>query len=448
MKKLRFISFILVCCFLIVGMCSCKGDGEIADSIPSDTLQSDNETEDTSSDDRSENTEQDNSQNVEGFDDMLEKVDRVSVDKLKLSDSYTIAIGEELRSYYEQTLDVFFGVCKQHRDDGYELYNYHVMNGNHFATYYKGTRLRHIYWIEGERELNVVYSTTGGSSLPSKNSMASDSRSEKLSVTQLQSTRINGMGYVVQLSDGSFIIYDGGYAELSTELWNTLVELNGSEENINIRAWLMTHAHNDHYPCFTSFANSYSSKVTLETLMISPINSADAYDNYLNSGVHVDLQKFSGAKLLYVHTGMLFEFGNAKMEILFTPDELYIADAYGLDGKTLIDFNNTSIVSRIYTDNSSCIFLGDAGDFVAYRLIAYYGKYLKSDMCQIAHHGVENFPLIGYRYIDASILWYPCSASLYNRTDRDADVRQALKESASTKEIILHDSARVTRYFE
>ena len=444
MKILRFISFILVGCFLTFGMCSCKGEGETADSAQSDvgdTSPNGNEVENSEQ-------EQDDSQNEETFEDMLEKVNKVSVDQLKMNDSYTIATGEELKSYYEQPFEAFLGVCKQHGDDGYELYNYHAMNGNHFATYYKGTRLRHIYWIEGERELNVVYSTTGGTALPPKSSIDKDSCSEKPSVTQLQSAKINGMGYVVRLSDGSFIIYDGGYAELSTELWNTLVELNGSEADINIRAWLITHSHNDHYPCFTSFANAYANKVKLGTLMISPINSAEASDNYLNSGVYVDLQKFANAKLLYVHTGMLFEFGNVKMEILFTPDELYISDAYGLDGKTIIDFNNTSIVSRIYTDNSSCIFLGDAGDFVAYRLIAYYGKYLKSDMCQIAHHGVENFPLIGYRYIDAAILWYPCSASLYNRTDRDADVRQALKESASTKEIILHDSARVTRYFE
>ena len=109
--------------------------------------------------------------------------------------------------------------------------------------------------------------------------------------------------------------------------------------------------------------------------------------------------------------------------------------------------NNSSIVSRIYTDDYSAIFLGDASEEVALRMALYYGDYLKSDMCQIAHHGVEDFPLIAYRFINAAILWYPCDQSLYDNKGRDKDVRDALAKSKYTKEIILHDKSRETREF-
>jgi hypothetical protein len=78
---------------------------------------------------------------------------------------------------------------------------------------------------------------------------------------------------------------------------------------------------------------------------------------------------------------------------------------------------------------------------------AIYGDYLKSDMCQVAHHGVEDFPLIAYRFIKPAILWYPCSQALYDKTNRDKEVRAALAKSKYTKEIILHEKARETREF-
>ena len=71
-------------------------------------------------------------------------------------------------------------------------------------------------------------------------------------------------------------------------------------------------------------------------------------------------------------------------------------------------------------------------------------------MCQISHHGVENFPLLAYRIIKSSILWYPCNTDLYSGgagANRDANVRAVLRDSSVTKEILLRDNAKYTRYF-
>ena len=168
---------------------------------------------------------------------------------------------------------------------------------------------------------------------------------------------------------------------------------------------------------------------------------------YLNNGVAADVKKFSDAKLFYAHTGMVFTFCDVKVEVLFSADDLYIAEPYEGYGTTLIDFNNSSLVTRVYNDDASMLLLGDAGDTAAYRMLMYYGNYLKSDMVQISHHGVEDFPLSVYNYIKASILFYPCDQYLYDLTNRDNDVRKALAQSQYTKEILLHDKQRHTRYF-
>ena len=381
----------------------------------------------------------------------IQSASSVAYDSLDKDAYYKICDGEELFSYYEKDLDVFFGVCKHQSELGYKLYNCHVMNGNYFATYYKDNELIHIYWIECESELNVARSDTGGAALPFPDIFPTDAYTP--SVTQLKSDKANGMGYVVRLSDGSFIIYDGGYRHLADQLWNTLTELKGSEENIIIRAWIITHSHGDHYPCFIGFAEKYAHRVKLEAFMMSPANADEMQDKYLSQRVFDDVRKFDGAKILYLHTGMLFNYGEVNLEILFTADELFISESPTVHGilKRQIDLNETSIVSRMYTENSSCLFLGDAYSMEACRMIAYYGNYLRSDMCQVSHHGLEEFPLIAYRYVKAAILFYPCSQTTYTREGKEnmrlEHVRLALRKSKYTKEIILHDKSNETRYF-
>jgi len=110
-------------------------------------------------------------------------------------------------------------------------------------------------------------------------------------------------------------------------------------------------------------------------------------------------------------------------------------------------------VSRISAGNPEetgetldMIFLGDAGNEVGKRLMLYYGTSLRTHMVQISHHGVENFPLAAYQMMRPAVLFYPCNMSLYNLPDRDADVRQAMRESPHTKEILLRDNGLYTRY--
>ena len=380
---------------------------------------------------------------------IFKSISALNPSNLGVDDQYTISGGDTLFSYYEEPLESFYGVCKYYEELGWSLYNSNCLNNNQFATYTNENNLIHIYWIECESELNVVTSSTGGYSLP-PNDPAVKSGSTESSVTQLQSSEINGMGYVVQLADRSFLIIDGGYASCVDELWSTLVDLNGGEENIIIRAWLLTHAHDDHYSCFSSFAAKYATRVTLETLMISPLSDDDASNlPYLNGDVKKDLANFLGAKILYVHTGMVFNYCNIKFEILFTGEELWISDPTRDEGLAdLLNFNNSSGISRCGTHDHRAIFLADSSEEVALRLSLYYGKYLKSEMCQISHHGVEDFPLIAYRFINASTYWCPCNRMLFEIDGRDLDVRNAFIASKYTKEIILHDDARITRLLQ
>lgn len=356
---------------------------------------------------------------------------------LTLGSTFICGSRDVMNSYYNIDEKTLYGVCRYYEEQEYEQYSYHEMNGNLFSTYVKDAGMVHIMWMACEKRMSIVTSETNGAFLPVK---MPEVRTGNVAttVTQLKSPEINGMGYLIQLADGSFIVYDSGNTVVAEELKDALEDMTPKGQKTIIRAWLFTHSHGDHYDAFRGFANKYADSVVVERFLYSPTNVKG--DDYLLSSFCDDVKKFKGAECCPVYTGMVFTFCNVRLEIIITYEEEYAI------GSASDDFNNTSIVSRVYTDDYSAIFLGDAGDDCVEKMAALFGGYLKSDMCQISHHGVEDCPLVVYRHIRANILWYPCSQSLYNLPNRDVEVRKALAASKYTKEIIIHQS-RATREF-
>lgn len=347
-----------------------------------------------------------------------------------------------LKTYENQSPEAFRNLCDYYLKNGYDPYAVSTKNGNLFETYVKDGAFAHIYFFPQKNELNLVTSETAGASLPPKQPTVITG-DHPVTVTQMKdAAHVNGMGYIIQLADGSFIIYDGAYAEQTRPIYNFLKDAAGEGE-ILIRAWVLTHSHNDHYPTFRTFSKRYADKVKIEHVIIAPIDPETAVahggDKYLNTEVHESIAAFEGAKAVYAHTGMTFTFCNLKMEILMTADDVYKNGNHGNY------FNNSSIVSRIYDDNYSALFLGDIGMRGTDLMEELYGDYLQSDMCQISHHGVEDVPLHFYERVKASILFYPCNLWLYDQTERHWDVRKALEERDYTKEILIAGLGEYTR---
>ncbi len=365
--------------------------------------------------------------------------------------------GSVLSAYPGKTAEDYEGVCVYYEKAGYELYCENAWNGNLYSTYRKGAEMAHVYWIESDGELNIARSETNGENLPPKDGGALGTGVTSITQLQQNASQTSGLAYIVQLSDGSFIIFDGAYSDTAKQLVKVLHDLHGDGE-VHIRAWIMSHAHDDHYSCIQGLSRrmkmhlaDYSMTLKLDSFVIAPISDADTSEmgggDFYIKGMEDCIAKFPGAKIVYAHTGMTMQFSDMKLDFLYTGDDLFI------DGSTGY-FNDSSMVTRLSSarpeggDTLSMIFLGDAGVGVADRLMRYYGDFLKSDMCQISHHGVENFPLAAYEMIAAPTLFYPCNNGLYALTDRDADVRAALRNSEVTKEILLRDNDQYTRYFD
>lgn len=346
-----------------------------------------------------------------------------------------------LNTYPNVEFETYEGVHIDFVVNGFEIYSC-MEKGDLFAsTYVKGDDFYHVYWSKNTKDLRVVEGVGDAHALPTNDPEAI--QGDKISnVTMLKSTKLYGMGFIIQLCDGSFIIIDGGWIDEHDRIYERLVRMNGSEENIVIRSWIITHAHGDHYDAFTSFAPKYADRVTLEYFMYAgetPEKRKSGWGGILAwGGIYDYIEMFEGTKVLYLHTGMDLVFGDVRMEVLYSCDDM------------LIDYipenqNDLSLVTRFYTMDMNMLFLADAGEDVSKILECYYGRYLKSDMCQAAHHGVENFPLQTYEIIQPETMFYPCLEKLYKAKERFYEVRMALKNSGYVKTILMHEKMDYSR---
>lgn len=348
--------------------------------------------------------------------------------------SYICADGYVMSQYNKENSESYLSACSYYENEGYSLYCSSEVGGLVSSTYRNGDGYVTVSFNSATEELYLGKSADGAI-LPDFGELGAEKC--EITVTQRSSTEINGMTYAIRLSDGSFVVIDGGYKQEAKTLYELLCKLNGSADNIHIRAWLMTHSHGDHYQAFNQFSKDFATKVKLDYFLYSPITGAANQDSYLNNTAPADVARFAGAKMCGVHAGMVLDLGCLELQILIAPEHVFKTNAPE-------DFNESSIVCRAVNDEGSMIFLADSGINAANWMMKTYGESLKSDMVQVAHHGCETTPAELYDMIAANTLFWPCSESLFN-TNRGELVKQHIIEAEYSKEHLLHGYGDITR---
>ena len=352
-----------------------------------------------------------------------------------------------LYTYNNKAKKDFDAAVAYYKSKGYQEYSSTARGENYAATYVYNNAMAHMYWCADTKELNIVTSARAGKTLPPAKPKVTSGDFE-CKVAQMYSTMYNGMSYAVLLEDGSYIVFDGGYDGGQYNIVHFIDRNNETADKPIIRAWVLTHSHNDHYPAFTAFArdNYMNSKYIVENVIISPLNDKnyvlnnESYDPYLSDEFYNDAESI-GATVVFAHTGMKFKFCNLNMEILFTPETLWKTRSTVAD----YDFNDTSIVARLYDDDYSALFLADAGVDSKTWMEKTYGDYLKSDMCQMAHHGVDQGPVSFYDKVKPQILFYPTTDAFYKEPGWCPAVRRAMETKEYVKEILIHNLAEFER---
>lgn len=240
------------------------------------------------------------------------------------------------------------------------------------------------------------------------------------SLTQLQLADY-GMCYILQFSDGRFLIIDGGRPfDADVERLYDHLKTHSPHEKPVIAAWLLTHAHCDHFFSLFPFFARHGGDVEVEKFLFCfpdpddpeqyPLleklctDYPDRSTNAMIREFHAMVQSM-GIPAYAPHTGQRYRLGDTALHFLAgTEDTAHCTQ----------DPNATSLIFSMELAGQTILFTGDAC-FGEARLPERYGNALKADILQVPHHGfgsgTDDGQIHGYKHIDPAICLLPCSHS-------------------------------------
>ena len=329
--------------------------------------------------------------------------------------------------------------CNQYKDDlinlGFSLYSENfIPSADDYldqknVAYTLTSSERHVFlFYDVSLHTNFVVATPVGE-LPKKE-LYDDSLKFDTSITQLKLLR-GGMSYAAILGDGSFLLVDGGlyYAPDENELFNFLKENTKNGEKPHIRLWLITHPHLDHVELLLSFLENHKNDVEIDAFAHQFIHCDDSvFICDIDEGLMLKSRfyekkaaSFPNAKLYFLHTGQVFYLPGAELEILSTMDNSFPS--------LFFSCNDISVISRLkFYGGSTVMLLADAANHNCRQLARTYGKYLKSDILQLAHHGLLGGDIELYKLIDPDICLWSVKEDVFFGTRENQKYRWCLGE--------------------
>ncbi|MCQ2426928.1 MAG: hypothetical protein MJ137_00815, partial [Clostridia bacterium] len=226
-------------------------------------------------------------------------------------------------------LDAYLGKLKS---DGYTVTSDREVGSNRFCSLTSSSYAVTAYYTDTNKTVRVIvepianYYGVGTATSDKKVTPSVTMIGRRFSKTSTYLDCDAGAGlmcFLMQLSDGRFVVIDGGVSDgteqsYSQALYSKMVELAPDKNNIVIAAWFFTHSHSDHIGGFRSFSVSYSGKVKLEAILNNfPSETdhkvSDEKNDYTN--FRAALGYWPKAPPYKLHTGQRFAIRDAVFEV-------------------------------------------------------------------------------------------------------------------------------------
>ncbi len=324
-------------------------------------------------------------------------------------------------------------------DVGYQTYSTNEIVGSQFAVLYTEKYTVNAGYYNNLDEVRIIIEPFEEDTLPTKRVDAAPVTTSQVSMIGVEGIysgeyQQNGMCIIYRLSDGSFVIVDGGHHGNSgiyaTNIIKALREQSKdyakTDKDITIAAWIISHPHTDH---FGTLMNEYKqfTKFNFERIMCNfwpeaafdtaqKKTSSFATGLYKNYNKTVSVAREIGVDYVVPHVGQVWWFGDTAFEILYTLDAYLptVANA----------FNTSSIVFRTTTKDSTgketkVIITGDATGHAFNICNNMYKNELKCDIMQVAHHGgstggANSGTQSAYSLMQPSVILWPVGQNYYS----------------------------------
>jgi hypothetical protein len=308
---------------------------------------------------------------------------------------------------------------------GFEKHTEKTEGANRFAFYKNGSHTVSVSFAECDKTLRVIVEPLSYTALAPTEVICDGLKNSAVPCLVQQSDHLLdvvdcGLSYIFRLSDGCFILIDGGYDNstynVADALYERLVSLSEGRP-IVVSAWLFTHAHGDHIQAAQNVARKYADKITVKRIVYNFPGHARMIEAE-SPGQDRDIQNFRSimrnfrdVEFITARTGQTFHFEGLDLDVLLTYEDYQFPRRLGF-------FNDTTVIFRVTTMGEKFMFLGDASETENPILVKKYGELLKSDVVQIAHHGYEGGTKEVYDAIAARYYLFPCSFRHYRLKDR------------------------------
>ena len=321
---------------------------------------------------------------------------------------------------------------------GYQTWSTNQIVGNKFAVLYTDKYTVNTGYYNN-KEVRVIIEPFGEDTLPTKKSDAAPVTTSQISMIGVEGIyngeyQQNGMCIIYRLSDGSFVIVDGGHHGNSGIYANNIIkalreqskDYAKTDKDITIAAWIISHPHTDH---FGTLMNEYKqfTKFNFERIMVNfwpeaafttaqNKTASFATGKYVNYNKTVSVAREIGVDYVTPHIGQVWWFGDTAFEILYTLDAYLptVANA----------FNTSSIVFRSITKDASgketiAIITGDATGHAFNICNTLYRNELACDILQVAHHGggtggANSGTQSAYSLMKPSVILWPVGANHFD----------------------------------
>ena len=224
-----------------------------------------------------------------------------------------------------------------------------------------------------------------------------------------------GQGYIFVLPDGRLIVQDGGarFGHKPDYMYEAIMEVAPNSNHVVIAAWIISHPHSDHQRAFAEFTENHAGddNITVERIIANYVNR-DMYQYVRDDGAKesngsaVDQlrrmvkEDYPTAQFIKAHTGQVYNFGSASIEIIYTVEDYLPVEKFNY-------VNSASLVARVTVGGTSVMLLADTTHVSGEIIEKTFGSYLKSDMVQLAHHGMAPSNASLYQRIEADVLLWP-----------------------------------------
>ena len=226
-----------------------------------------------------------------------------------------------------------------------------------------------------------------------------------------------GMSYVVKLCDGSFVCVDGGaYKDEDMEQLLKFLKEHSDGAKPRIATWFFTHSHYDHIQLATRFFENYADEVELEAVAYQfPDCGKVSVEIESTEDMKTDIERFEAAidksfpnaTVYTLHTGQSYYFAGVEVEILRCLDDTYLYNYFS--------FNDMSAAMRFnFANGKTAMLLGDCMYHQCGELAQTYGSYLRSDIMQVAHHGLIGGNKELYMFIDPEVCFWPVNKAVFS----------------------------------